>query len=273
MQTPVFFEGNILPWKKLSILFLLLVIVTMLQDLLLTVRNNTSYYWTESFLFNSFWLWFIPVIFFIRRKPFLQMVAKQNSIVLRFSTIIITGLLLHISLYAIMVTTLSFFLFDHTYTLPKVITYTLSNDLYKYLMAYGLLAWIIYKQKATENNIPATPKYAAIKELMLQQGNEHTLVSTAEIILITSASPYIAIHTEKKKYLDTATLRNISLQLDPNVFVRVHKTTIINTNFVASYRSRLNGDYDILLKNQQEIRLSRNYVQAFRQIMSSRSSA
>lgn len=273
MQTPVFFEGNILPWKKLSILFLLLVIVTMMQDLLWTVRNNTSYHWTESFLFNSFWLWFIPVIFFIRRKPFLQMVAKQNSIFFRFTTIIITGLLLHISLYAIMVTTLSFFLFDHTYTLSKVFTYTLSNDLYKYLMAYGLLAWIIYKQKATEKNIPATPKYAALKELMLQQGNEHRLVSTEEIILITSASPYIAIHTEKKKYLHTATLRNITLQLDPNVFVRVHKTTIINSHFVLSYRSRLNGDYDIVLKNQQEIRLSRNYVHAFRQIMSSRSSA
>ena len=102
---------------------------------------------------------------------------------------------------------------------------------------------------------------------------ENILVSTAEIILITSASPYIAIHTEKKKYLHTSTLRNIALQLDPDIFVRVHKTTIINSHFVLSYRSRLNGDYDIVLKNQQEIRLSRNYVQAFRKIMTIRSSA
>lgn len=273
MQMPIFFEGNVLPWKKLSVLFLLLVIVTMLQDLLSTIRNNTSYYWTESFLFNCFWLWFIPVIFFIRRNSFLQMVAKQNSIVLRFVTILITGLLLHISLYTAMVTTLSFFLFDHTYALPKVITYTLSNDLYKYLVAYGLLAWIIYKQKTTGKNIPGVPKYEALKELILEQGKENILVSTAEIILITSASPYIAIHTEKRKYLHTSTLRNITLQLDPDIFVRVHKTTIINSHFVLSYRSRLNGDYDIVLKNQQEIRLSRNYLQAFRKIMTIRSSA
>ncbi len=273
MQRQVFFNDNILPGKRLSLFFLTLVIVTMLQDLLWTVRNNSSYYWTESFLFNSFWLWFIPVIFFIRRKPFLRLLTKQNSIVLNFTIVVLTGLLLHINLYAVMVTTLSFFLFDHTYALPKVFTYTLSNDLYKYLVAYGLLAWIIYKQRAADPHIPVKPKSEVLKALMLEQGKENIMVSTEEIILISSSSPYIAIHTEKKKYLHACTLRDISLQLDPNVFVRVHKTTIINSHFVVSYRSRLNGDYDILLKNQQEIRLSRNYVQAFRQVMTNRSSA
>lgn len=273
METPIILNHKILPGKRLSILFLTLLILTMLQDLFQTFRNNSSYYWTESFLFNSFWLWFIPVILFIKSKQFLQIVTRQKSIPLQFTGIIFSGLLLHIALYAVMVTTISFFLFEHTYSLPKVIIYTLSNDLYKYLVAYGLLAWLIFKQSTAENKTAALPKQMAIKELVVEQGKEHIVLSTEEIILISSASPYIAIHTEDKKYLHTSSLRNISLQLDPNVFVRVHKTTIINSHFVASYRSRLNGDYDVLLKNQQEIRLSRNYVPAFRQIMVNRSSA
>lgn len=273
MQSPIILNHKILPGKKLSVFLLILLLLTMLQDLFQTFRNNSSYYWTESFLFNSFWLWFIPVIFFIKSNRFLQIVTRQKSIPLQYTGIILSGLFLHIALYAVMVTTISFFLFEHTYSLPKVITYTLSNDLYKYLVAYGLLAWLTYKQNKTETNTSPLPTYTAIKELVLEQGKEHIVVSTEDIILIASASPYIAIHTENKKYLHTSTLRNISLQLDPNVFVRVHKSTIINSHFVASYRSRLNGDYDVFLKNQQEIRLSRNYVPAFRQIMVNRSSA
>ncbi|WP_250629758.1 LytTR family DNA-binding domain-containing protein [Aureibaculum algae] len=53
-------------------------------------------------------------------------------------------------------------------------------------------------------------------------------------------------------------------QLDNKAFIRVHKSTIVNFNKVASFKSRLNGDYDIFLKNGVKLRLSRTYVANFK---------
>lgn len=85
-----------------------------------------------------------------------------------------------------------------------------------------------------------------------------------DIYQITAETPYISIQLNDKKYLHTETLKSMSTQLDNKVFVRVHKSSIINLDKVVSLKSRLNGDYDITLKNGAEIRLSRNYVADFK---------
>lgn len=81
-----------------------------------------------------------------------------------------------------------------------------------------------------------------------------------DIYQITAETPYISIQLEGKKHLHTETLKSISTQLDNKTFVRVHKSTIVNLDKVISLKSRLNGDYDIFLKNGVELRLSRTYV-------------
>ncbi len=279
MQTSIAFGNDVVTSKKSKIIFLLgattLVALAMLQDLLLSLRNNNSYYWSESFLFNTYWLWFMPVIFCIWKKGKYKPGSNRSEIVLRSVLIIVSGSIVHALLYASTVTAGSYLLFDHTYGLQKVVTYTIANDLYKYLLMYGAVAFLSYRRDLFRKKVPAStsaPAKTNISELVIEQGKDHIVVITDDIVMICSASPYIAIHTEKKKYLYTSSLRAIAAQLDQEVFVRVHKSTIINTRYVASYRSRLNGDYDILLHNRQETRLSRNYVQVFKQIMTDKSS-
>jgi len=279
MQTSVSFQNDVLSSRKSRLIFLLsvtsLVALAMLQDLLQSLRNNNSYYWSESFLFNTFWLWFIPVIFYIWRKGKYKPDSSRSQIILRSILIIISAFVVHALLYASTVTAGSYLLFDHTYGIQKVFTYTIANDLYKYLLIYGAVSFLSYRRDLFHKNppalIPVQPK-KYISELVIDQGKDHIIVATADIVMICSASPYVAIHTEKKKYLYTTTLRAIAEQLDEEVFIRVHKSTIVNTRYVASYRSRLNGDYDILLQHEQKTRLSRNYVQAFKQTMTGRSS-
>lgn len=279
MQVAVSYANDILTNRKARIIFCLaaasLVALTMLQDLLLSLRNNNNYYWSESFLFNTFWLWFIPVIFYVWKKGQYRTGANRNAIILHSTLLIATAFISHAVLYACTVTLGSYLLFDHTYGLQKVFTYTIANDLYKYLIIYSVVCFLRYRSDLFLKKAPAlasTQTKKNISELVIGQGKDRIVVAIADIVMISSASPYIAIHTEKKKYLHTSTLRAITEQLDQEVFVRVHKSTIINTRYVSSYRSRLNGDYDILLQNQQETRLSRNYVPVFKQIMSSRSS-
>jgi DNA-binding LytR/AlgR family response regulator len=99
---------------------------------------------------------------------------------------------------------------------------------------------------------------------LVTDGNKKLAVPVAAIYCFTANPPYINIHLADKKFLQHTTLKSMAAQLNPEEFIRVHKSAIVNINRVASYKTRLNGDYDLLLKNGTEIRLSRNFAAGFK---------
>ncbi len=103
-----------------------------------------------------------------------------------------------------------------------------------------------------------------LNTIIIHNGKDSTIARVENIIQITSATPYIFIHLENKKYLHSETLKSIYGQMDDNVFIRVHKSTIINITKVNSFKSRLNGDYDLQLMNGDTVRLSRTYSTNFK---------
>ena len=54
------------------------------------------------------------------------------------------------------------------------------------------------------------------------------------------------------------------LKVGSGAFVQIHKSLIVNLAHVESYKSRLNGDYDITMSNGTSLRLSRTYARAFK---------
>jgi two-component system, LytTR family, response regulator len=97
-----------------------------------------------------------------------------------------------------------------------------------------------------------------IATISVKEGTKITLVPVHEIIYLEAAGNYVTIFNNSKKYLHKETLQSLEEKL-PTVFARVHKSTIVNTSFIAELHSLYNGDYLIKLKNGQELRLSRNY--------------
>jgi hypothetical protein len=245
--------------------------LTIVQDYLQAQRNGYGFYLSESALFKVFWLLFWPVSV-ISLKIFGQWRPTANPSALgRVAAFVCLASIAHILLFAASVSGLSALLFDHTYTPDKVLSYTLSEDIYKYILIYGGIAWLrLPRRTATDHQTPTpTPPpptaAPALSAITLGNGLRQTVVATDEIFFIAAASPYIAIHTAHKKHLHTCTLKSIEGQLDTAQFVRIHKSTIVNVQAVAACRSRLNGDYDLELRNGQQLRLSRHYVAAFRQ--------
>jgi DNA-binding LytR/AlgR family response regulator len=56
-------------------------------------------------------------------------------------------------------------------------------------------------------------------------------------------------------------LKKLERLLDPQVFIRVHRSAIINKNHITELKSRKNGDYDGIVTSGQTIRFSRHYRQ------------
>jgi len=97
-----------------------------------------------------------------------------------------------------------------------------------------------------------------ISTLSIKDGTKIILVPVADIVLLEAAGNYVSIHTTAKKLLHKETMQVLEQKL-PSNFVRVHKSTIVNTAFITEFHSLYNGDYIIKLKGGKEVRLSRNY--------------
>jgi DNA-binding LytR/AlgR family response regulator len=105
-----------------------------------------------------------------------------------------------------------------------------------------------------------------LENILVAEGTRKFNVVVSEVLFFTASPPYISIHLDDKKYLHNGTLKSISQKLNPEHFVRVHKSTIVNIKMVASYSSRLNGDYDLKMINDVTLRVSRNFAADFKKL-------
>lgn len=250
--------------KTKAFVFLLVIVlgITIFQDFLQAKYQSYSFYFSESLLFNLFWVLIIPVTFLLRlafkkSKTLLKIQSKWT--VRAFFVLLAT--VLHLLLFAFLVYAVSGLFYEHTFGFLDNLVYSLANDLYKYLLIYMAIS-LIPMQKSPDQEIQKSTEYPDF--FLLHAGKKTEKVPAESILFIASATPYVEFYTSERKYLQQGSLKSFSEKLDPAVFVRIHKTTLVNIGKVDSLSSRGNGDYDLLLSNGQQLRLSRNYVQDFR---------
>jgi two-component system LytT family response regulator len=70
---------------------------------------------------------------------------------------------------------------------------------------------------------------------------------------------YVTIHTTTGSHLVRGRLSDFEEQLDPDRFVRIHRSTIVNLDHVSSLTSWFRGDYLVRLHDGIELRLSRTF--------------
>jgi len=101
------------------------------------------------------------------------------------------------------------------------------------------------------------PKY--LRRIPVKSARGTTLVSTEEIDWINAAGHYLELHAGRETHLIRERLSQIEQRLDPETFVRIHRSTIVNLDRIKSLHPLFNGDHLIILKTGQELNLSRTY--------------
>jgi two-component system, LytTR family, response regulator len=261
-----FFSG------KNSVVFLLVLLLitalAIIQDYLHAYFNDYNFYFSESLLYKSFWLLFIPTVclqLFVIKKYRKNLPKEINVLTVLFVVVIFS--LLHIALFAATVKLGSTIFFNYTYDFFQVVNYTIAEDFYKYILVYGTGVFMAWKISARDNIAPDQPQQTLPFLTMISVGNgkNYVTINTDEILFIDTASPYIHLHTLNGKFLHRETLKSMVVKLNNKQFLRVHKSTIVNLKMVKSYKSRLNGDYDIALENGEFVRMSRNFAGEFKE--------
>ena len=102
-----------------------------------------------------------------------------------------------------------------------------------------------------------TRRYATM--LPIRSGRETLRLDVATIDWIDAAGDYMCLHAAGQTHVLRATMKELEEMLDPLVFQRVHRSTIVNLARVRSLRPHLNGECFLKLQSGQEIKLSRSF--------------
>jgi two-component system LytT family response regulator len=100
-------------------------------------------------------------------------------------------------------------------------------------------------------------RYASM--LPIRSGRETLRLDVATIDWIDAAGDYMCLHAGGQTHVLRATMKELEDMLDPAVFQRVHRSTIVNLARVRSLRPHVNGECFLRLQSGQEVKLSRSF--------------
>jgi two-component system LytT family response regulator len=106
---------------------------------------------------------------------------------------------------------------------------------------------------------PPRPTAQTASWLPIRNGRETVRVPVQSIEWVDAAGDYLCIHADGNTHILRATMREMENLLDPRLFQRVHRSTIVNLTRVKSLRAHMNGEYFLRLEGGQELKLSRTY--------------
>lgn len=100
------------------------------------------------------------------------------------------------------------------------------------------------------------------------KGEEVHQVPVDEVLYFQAQDKYTCVVTREGEFLIRTALSDLAPQLDPAAFAQVHRSTLLNLNFVASTRRDLGGRVFVRLRDARrtELPVSRAYAHLFRQM-------
>ncbi len=84
-------------------------------------------------------------------------------------------------------------------------------------------------------------------------------LSVSDIRWISAEENYVRISTSTETHLLRETMAHLEEKLDPEMFLRVHRSSIVNLQHVKEVRTEADGEYAVLLLNGEKLTMSRGY--------------
>jgi len=104
------------------------------------------------------------------------------------------------------------------------------------------------------------------KRLAIRDGAETACVDVDQIDWIDAAGDYMCIHAAGNTYVLRGTMKHLEEVLNPETFIRIHRSAIVNRHRVTSMRSHRNGEYFLQLGGDTELKLSRKYKKSVQRL-------
>jgi len=118
------------------------------------------------------------------------------------------------------------------------------------------------KQRVREANHGETGR-RSLERIVIKSAGEVCFVRMRDIDWIEAADYYACLHIGQKNHLLRRSLADLEGELDPGVFCRVHRSSIVNLERVRSLKLHEDGEFEVALETGTRVRMSRRYRKEF----------
>ncbi len=102
------------------------------------------------------------------------------------------------------------------------------------------------------------------ERFLVKKLGKEFLIAAAEVEFLQASGNYVNLHLHSRDYPLRSTMASIEPRMDPNKFVRVHRSYMVNLDFIKEIEPLDTGDARILMKDGSMIPCSRRYRAALK---------
>ncbi|MFA0812600.1 LytR/AlgR family response regulator transcription factor [Microbulbifer epialgicus] len=95
--------------------------------------------------------------------------------------------------------------------------------------------------------------------LAIKDRGNITMVNQLDIEWIDAAGDYMCVHAKGETHVLRSTIKDLQKQLCPNNFKRIHRSTLVNLNFIQHIKVLSKGEYFLTMSSGAKVKVSRNY--------------
>jgi two-component system, LytTR family, response regulator len=106
-----------------------------------------------------------------------------------------------------------------------------------------------------------------VTRFVVRSGSKVTFVRPQEVDWIDAAGNYVRLHAAGRQHLVRETMKSIESRLDPEVFVRVHRSAIVNIDRIVSLEPYFHGEYVVVMRDGSKLTSSRSHSARLRALI------
>lgn len=127
----------------------------------------------------------------------------------------------------------------------------------------------IQQQKGTgeEGKLIRESRKLINNRLVVKTDGRVHLVPLEKIIWIEAYDYYVKIHVKDHTFVVRDSMKHMEEILPNPQFLRIHKSSIINTSYIMEISSSLQGEYEVTLTGKEPLKVSRNYKDKLKEII------
>ena len=106
------------------------------------------------------------------------------------------------------------------------------------------------------------------KQFVLRYGRKWSIIDEQDVVMFFSEDKFCYLRSNGRDSIINFTLQELEHKLDPNIFLRIHRSTIVSRHYINSIKSIGSGRHEVMLNDGKIVHSSRYYAQNIKKLIS-----
>lgn len=106
------------------------------------------------------------------------------------------------------------------------------------------------------DNLP--PSQQALERVVVKTGSKIKVIPTETVFCLEADDDYVKLHTEEGVFLKNKTMAFFEKELDPNIFVRIHRSFIVRIDCITRLEPYEKDSHVAILTNNMRVNVSKS---------------